>query len=301
MAGKGGRVPLEGTAMDVPPVFVSTGCIPGLPEDAVAFLSGEGLKRIELSGGMWSEEGTHQLARQYPSVSFQLHNYFPPPRQSFVFNLSDPSEEGRSRSLEFAKRAIELSHSFGAKVYSLHAGFCGSPPVDGLGHDWPQITRAASNEATAAFCAAIEELYNYASPFGVALMIENNVLTRRTAEVNGNDVLLMSDPDSIVSVMTQVPPSVRLLLDVGHLNVSAHTLGFDAREAAIDLQPFTGGYHLSDNDGEKDLNMPVAARSWYWDYLNREVQFVTLEVSPRYGASFAEQVRMTERMLSGHD
>ena len=60
----------------------------------------------------------------------------------------------------------------------------------------------------------------------------------------------------------------KLLLDVGHLKVSAHSLGFDFPGQLAALLQETDYIHLSDNDGREDRHLALGAGSGLWDILN---------------------------------
>jgi sugar phosphate isomerase/epimerase len=113
-------------------------------------------------------------------------------------------------------------------------------------------------------------------------LIENNVITQANFSSFGEDPLLMTDPEAIISVMKEMPKNVGLLVDVAHLKVSAQTLKFDLIDGHEKLKPWIHGYHLSDNDGSVDSNEPVLADSWFWKHLLRGLDYYTLEV---YGSS----------------
>jgi sugar phosphate isomerase/epimerase len=60
-----------------------------------------------------------------------------------------------------------------------------------------------------------------------------------------------------------------VLVDVGHVNVTAHALGF-RREAFVDaLAPHIGAFHLSDNDGQTDQNLCFGEDVWFFPLLRR--------------------------------
>ena len=66
--------------------------------------------------------------------------------------------------------------------------------------------------------------------------------------------------------MNLVPPSVGLLLDLGHLNISSNILKFD-RDSFIDeyLELFGNRLlevHISENNGFKDEHLPIKNSSW---------------------------------------
>ena len=58
-------------------------------------------------------------------------------------------------------------------------------------------------------------------------MIENNVLSAKNAYEFSANPLLMCDPQECQKIMELLPGSVKLLIDVAHLKVSANSLNFD--------------------------------------------------------------------------
>ena len=284
--------------MPVPRVFVSSGGFRTPPLDAVRELRTAGVVDIELSGGVHQAGLIEGLAGESAAGRLQVHNYFPPPPDPFVFNLCDPDDDGRERSIRFACAAIELGASLGSHVYSFHAGFLGTPAVSDLGRNWGVTNKLGIEEGTALFARSVARVNDFAREWGVRLLVENNVLTVGTAASNGEDVLLMTTPDDIRSTMDCLPDDVGLLMDVAHFAVSARTLGFEATSSLRDLAPVIGGYHLSENDGLADSNDPVREDSWFWDDLDPTVPYVTLEINPDKVGSYSEQVALTERKLA---
>ena len=88
----------------------------------------------------------------------------------------------------------------------------------------------------------------------------------------------MAEPEEIVYVMSKTPSNINLLLDVAHLKVSSQTFKFDAKKALIRLNPYIGGYHLSDNDGKTDSNDFFSEKSWFWKYLRKDLNYYSIEV-----------------------
>jgi hypothetical protein len=283
--------------MTIAPVFVSTGGFKLAPLDAVHRLRHEGVTRVELSGGVFTDEPLAGLVAEVTHGSMQIHNYFPPPQVPFVFNLSDPDPSGRAHSIKFARDAIDFGLTLGSTVYSFHAGFLGTPTVSDLGRTWGVTQRISLDEGTALFAKSVADLSAFATERGVKLLVENNVLTVGTAKQNGDDILLMTTPEGMRDVFGTLPPAVGLLMDVAHLAVSARTLGFDPGHALAGVADLVGGYHLSENDGTVDSNQPVRQDSWFWDGLTPKAAFVTLEINPDSGTNFADQVLLAEAML----
>ena len=283
--------------MSLTKVFVSTGNFKMAPLEAVRWLRQEGVSCVELSGGTLVNDPMSGLAAEVEHGPMQIHNYFPPRPHPFVFNLCDPDPAGRARSISLAQDAIKFGLTLGSTLYSFHAGFLGTPAVSDLGRTWGVTNRVCLDDGIELFVQSVAELSAFARERGVKLLIENNVLTLDNAEHNGRDILLMTNPQGIRDVLRALSPDVRLLMDVAHLAVSAMSLGFEARQALVEIADLVGGYHLSENDGYIDSNEPVRQDSWFWEGLTPGVEFVTLEVNPNFGASFADQVRVTETML----
>lgn len=284
--------------MSAPRVFVSSGGFRRPPLEALRELRAAGVADIELSGGVHQEGLVEGLTLEAGVGRLQVHNYFPPPPEPFVFNLCDPDAEGRERSVRFACDAIELGVTLGSHVYSFHAGFLGTPAVSDLGRNWGVTNKLGLEEGTELFARSVGRVNDFGRERGVRLLVENNVLTVGTAASNGEDVLLMTTPDGIRSTLACLPNDVGLLMDVAHFAVSARTLGFDPSSSLRDLSPLIGGYHLSDNDGLADSNDPVREDSWFWDGLDPTVPYATLEIHPDKVGSYAEQVALTERKLA---
>jgi len=93
-------------------------------------------------------------------------------------------------------------------------------------------------------------------------------------------------------------PKVGLLLDLAHLNVSAKTLGKEVTREADKLKEITLGYHLSENDGITDSNGSIDNDSWFWEYINQNSHFVTLEVYEKSIERLAAQIEITKFKLN---
>lgn len=267
-------------------IFVSTGGVRARSavETAMDFCQ-HGIPAIELSGGAHSVTQEADLLALRNDMVLQVHNYFPPPAQPFVFNLASFDPTSIARSVEHVRWAIRLSVTLGRPVYSFHAGFRLNPLVSELGR--PIGRRTLHNRAAALqqFGEKVLSLAEEARREGVTLLIENNVLSKVNLATFGEDPLLLTEPEEIASFMEQMPAHVGLLLDVAHLKVSAQTLGFDSIAGHAEVKPWIRGYHLSDNDGLTDSNQAVTAQSWFWNVIEAGLDYYSIEV---YGMSPAE-------------
>ena len=81
------------------------------------------ITNIELSGGTPNVEQLDKLLSLNSECNFQIHNYFPPPKEAFVFNLASEDELIFAKSFHHAHTAIDLAEKLGSKFYSFHAVF----------------------------------------------------------------------------------------------------------------------------------------------------------------------------------
>lgn len=278
-------------------VYVSTGYIRNMSAAQYALsLYSSGIKNIELSGGGHSDDYLSEL-RQLPSdLEFQIHNYYPPPSKPFVLNLASGDSEIARRSIAHIKTAMQVVREFKLSSYSLHAGFLIDPSPSSLGGILESSCIMSRDEGLSNFFSNIELCLNDL-PDGSVLLIENNVLNKKTLHHYGTNPLLLVDPYEIIEFLSKLPSNVRLLLDVAHLKVSASTLGFDLHEAHKLLTPFIGAYHLSENDGSVDSNDKVMETSWFWEGLVPDLAHYTLEVYNTPHVDLVSQVELSKRKI----
>jgi len=195
-----------------------------------------------------------------------VHNYFPPPARSFVINLASPDVALRERSLEFAREGLELTAALDAPAYSVHAGFVTDPVgFDGTSLVLPEpASLDAQAEAERRLGDAIAILKERAGELGLRLLVENNVCV---PEHRGK--LLVQRGGEAAALVRAVGDGVGLLLDTGHLKVSAATLDFDWADFVDETAAFVGGFHLHDNDGSVDTHTPVVPGSWALEVVRR--------------------------------
>lgn len=279
-------------------IFVSTGGIraKSAVETALDFFK-HGIPAIELSGGAYSANYETELIALSKKLKFQVHNYYPPPLQPFVFNLASSDEILAERSIEHVRKAIRLAVSLGRPIYSFHAGFRINPRVSELGQPLGQHVLRDRTSALKQFGENVLLLAEDARREGVTLLIENNVLNTVNLAKFGEDPLLLTNPDEIVAFMRNMPSNVRLLLDVAHLKVSARSIGFDPVAAHDQIKPWIQGYHLSDNDGTEDSNNDVSIDSWFWKIINPHLDNYTLEVYNVPTTKLFSQYRLVESKL----
>ena len=279
-------------------IFVSTG---GIKEataynTALAFIE-HGITGIELSGGAYEQINLCKYQKLLESASFQVHNYFPPPKNPFVFNLASPNNLIAEKSISHAKNAIKLSAALKRPIYSFHAGFLLDPNVSELGKHISALHINDRNKCLDLFLERIASLSEYASSINVQLLIENNVISDRNIKSFGEDPFLMTTPKEAKFIMENTPSNVNMLLDVAHLKVSANSLDFDRLEMFSKCDSWIKAYHFSDNDGKSDTNNSVDADSWFWPHIKKKENYYTLEIYNIDMIDLKEQVNITNDQL----
>ena len=279
-------------------IYISTGGFRGRAADAVsAELLSAGVKSIELSGGAYSETLLSDLQALAQDIHFQVHNYFPPPADPFVLNLGSLDTLTAERSIAHVEQALQWCTALGADRYSFHAGFLLDPKVDELGKRIPSRSLFDRDECIDVFISRVSRLAEIAEKAGIVLMIENNVLSAKNAKEFSANPLLMCDPQECQKIMGLLPGSVKQLIDVAHLKVSANSLNFDASQMFELCNERIAAYHLSDNDGLEDSNKPFGEDAWFWPHIKSDVDYYSVEVYGCTSVELLQQVNLVRSKL----
>ena len=168
--------------------------------DAVTTLIENDFRNIELSGGTkyydgWLDE-LMELKHKY-QLNFLIHNYFPPPKIPFVFNLSSPNKEIAIKSIEHAKKAIDCAHTLEAKKIGFHAGFLIHIPVNQIGKKIESQELFDKEIALNNFIKNYNVISLYAKQKDIKLYIENNVLSKENYKSFQSNPFLFVTSDEI--------------------------------------------------------------------------------------------------------
>lgn len=280
-------------------IYLSTGGFSSLPGCTVAnYLSERNITNIELSGGMAKDNQEKEILDLTSNCSFQVHNYFPPPKNPFVLNLASFNEDIRRLSFEHIIRAIDLSQKLGCKFYSFHAGFLVDPDVNDLGKQFSKTRLNDRDAAKELFTDKVNQISRYAKKKGIMLLLENNVLSFVNLDRFGTNPFLMTDHLETIELMNSTDGNVGLLVDVAHLKVSSNIEGFCKYEYLESTRDFTFAYHLSDNDGKSDTNEAVTTNSWFWPFVRKDLNYYSIEVYDQNLEVLTHQIELTESFLS---
>jgi sugar phosphate isomerase/epimerase len=257
-------------------VYISTGAFPSKElTEIIAFSIDHGIHRIELSSGItYNPRLLDQVRNTKPGpMKYLVHNYFPPSKEPFVLNLASSNEGIRARSLDLCESAIDLSAQLEAPFYSVHAGFTFDPSPDLLGKpkDQGEISLDEHTPYDEAYAILLENVINLAERAhskGLRLLIENNVVAPAYLTEQNRNTLFMATADEILRFIADVDhPAFGVLIDTGHVNVTATALNFRPKAFVETLSPHIGAFHLSENNGREDENLPFGVNAWFYPML----------------------------------
>lgn len=245
--------------------FVSTVCLPWEEsvESRVFLYSNNGITKIEFGANVTVNSGLEFLSNY--DAQFLIHNYFPPPQDSFVLNLASKNENIRNRSIDFVLNALDLSEKISAPFYSVHSGFITDPTSFGkTSFNFPSPdSQTAVFESWNYFYSALGLVLEHARKKDINILVENNVCT---VDLIGKLILVKQEEfQELFKIMSH--PNLGILLDTGHLNVSACTMGFNKIEFVERIAPYVQAIHIHDNMGIDDTHEPVVEGSWILDVL----------------------------------
>ena len=225
-----------------------------------------GLDRIELgSAARWTPDvlrPVRDTAKR--SIRYLVHNYFPPHERPFVLNLAAADPDVLRQSREHCRTALDLTSELGAPFYSVHAGFAFAARPEDLGADLTHAPRVPLEEAHRIFVESLRDLCAYAASRRLLVAIENNVIAPFNLVGGQNRLGLCATADELVRTYKDVgAENLGFIIDVGHLKVTANALKFDSYAFLESVAPWVVAFHLSDNDGLADQNLPFRDDAWF--------------------------------------
>ena len=255
------------------------------------------IKGLELSAGKYTDNLLSDIDKVKKDYSVALHNYFPVPKEPFVFNLASCNREVLLKSMQHAKNAIALSAKYGCPFFSFHAGYLLDPNVNELGQTIKEKKLIDRDIGLDQFIKNVNELSVYAKGLNIELLIENNVLSQANQQSFKSNPLLMVDSVETEKIFNEVNDNVHLLIDVAHLKVSANSLGFSAVDYLNRFKSITRAYHLSDNDGTEDSNKGFDESAWFWKHIRKDLNYYSIEVYDQNIANLQHQYQLVSKCL----
>ena len=163
------------------PVYFSTGGYKNLNTfNIVKDLIANGLNCIELSGTSYAPDNIKRLTELKSTAKFQIHNYFPPPKDPFVINLASMNQEIFKKSIDHIFSAIESCEKINSNYYSFHAGFLCDIDVKELGKGVKKKVLQNREDSISLFIDRLKLVSDKARKHSINIMLENNVFTNLT-------------------------------------------------------------------------------------------------------------------------
>jgi len=236
-------------------IYASTQCLPNRSlAGTLDSYAEHGIERVELG---FCPDATVDVAALVDRHAFEFvaHNYFLPRDDEFILNLASPDDALRERTIEYLKDAITFCDRYSIPRYTFHGGFRVDPDTS---LTFPKRTPPPYEECFERFVTALRPVLDHAEAVGVDIAVENNVVT--TDNVVGSEpLLLFCQPGEFTRLFDRIDPSrCDVLLDVGHLTVSATTFDYDRKTVFKEADGHLGGLHLHSNDGRTDEHRPLA-------------------------------------------
>ncbi|MCP3900208.1 MAG: TIM barrel protein [Desulfobacteraceae bacterium] len=263
-------------------IYVSSSCVKAdTIQEAVLILIQEGFSNIELSGGTKYYDNFAndllELKRRY-NLNFLVHNYFPPPKQDFVLNLASLDKEIFNQSLKHLENGLEFTRLLGERRFGFHAGFYVDRPICELGKVFSHSSLYDKDKAINKFCHGFDLLKHKFDD--IEIYIENNCYSSSNFINYGDDIpFMLLNLDDYEKFKSKI--NFHLLLDIGHLHVSAKTLGLVFEKELQNLFKESDYIHISGNDALHDQHLGLIKGNGIGKKiknLNWDNKIITLEV-----------------------
>jgi len=222
---------------------------------------------LEFSSGLGHHPKLENLYRTAGCARLP-HNYFPAPEEPFLLNLASLNDQLWQRSIDHCRLGLDLASCSGAPFFSAHAGYCGDPSPDDLGNVMTEVHLELRQEYWGRFLDAVKHLGAEAARAKVKFLIENHVVIDENVAA-GDHPFLCATSEEALSLKEEAGPSVGLLLDTGHLKVTANSLGFDRDAFVEEVADVVECIHHSDNDGIRDTNQALSLDYWFLRHMRK--------------------------------
>ncbi|RZD41087.1 MAG: hypothetical protein CXT78_11665 [Thaumarchaeota archaeon] len=241
-------------------IYASTNCLKN-PKNVIKVLEiyeKSGIENVEL-GSVHSHFDT-KLLKKF-SFNFLIHNYFPPPKIPFTFNLASQQKSIRNKSISLAKKAINLCCSLESPLYTFHPGFTVDPPD--IGKPFPKTNISDRKKSLLTYVESVVEIVIYANQRGIKVAMEPSVVQKFNLIDGKNELLLFADYPEIKQFFKYLNRNdVGLLLDLGHAAVSAHWLNYDKDDFVKKCKKHVMAIHVSNNNGKQDQHKSLTHNCW---------------------------------------
>ena len=242
-------------------IYASTSCLKN-PSDIIRVLNEyekADIENVEL-GSVHKYFEINKIKKF--NFNFLIHNYFPPPKIPFNFNLASSNKEIREKSYNLAIEAIDLCAEIESPLYTFHAGFTIDPPE--LGTVFPKKGYTERNISIKTYVKSVEKILDFANSNGVKIAMEPNVVQKFNLINGKNEMCLFAEIDEINQLFNLIKnKKLGILLDLGHTAVTSHWLNFDKDEFVKKIKKKVFAIHISNNNGLADQHKSLTKDCWH--------------------------------------
>ena len=277
-------------------IYASTSCLKN-PSDIIRVLNEyekAGIENVEL-GSVHKYFETKQIKKF--NFNFLIHNYFPPPKIPFNFNLASTNNEIREKSYNLAIQAIDLCADIESPLYTFHAGFTVDPPE--LGEAFPKENITDRKKAISIFIQEVMKVVDHGTSRGIKTAMEPNVVQKFNLVKNKNELSLFAEFPEIEELFQSLNETkLGLLLDLGHTIVTSHWLNFDKDKFVEKCRNKVFAIHVSNNNGLQDQHKSLTKECWQSSKLKkfRNVP-ITLETMNLTVEGIKENIKLVEEII----
>lgn len=278
-------------------IYTSTSCLKN-PSDIIRVLNEyekAGIENVEL--GSVHEYFDIKEIKKF-NFNFLIHNYFPPPKIPFNFNLASNNKEIREKSSNLAKKAIDLCVEIESPLYTFHAGFTVDPPK--LGEPFPKENITNRKKAISIFVEEVIKIIDYGNCRGIKTAMEPNVVQKFNLIKNKNELSLFAEFPEIKELFQSLNETkLGVLLDLGHTIVTSHWLNFDKDEFVEKCSNRVLAIHASNNNGLQDQHKSLTKECWQTSKLKKFKNVpITLETMNLTVEKIEENIKLVKEIIN---
>jgi len=247
------------------PVFVSTTNLWRSKSllDTLSAYHDAGFQAVELGSGHTADPNLFDYLKKF-SFEYAIHNYFPLEDPNHLLDIASQDSYLLSRTIQIARNAISICQQLGGKFYGIHAGYRSNLTASTLGTKLVHQRIVPLENAFYTMVETIQKLCDFALEKKIDIVVENHVLAPFNLKDGKNELLLMCTAEEIVEFSESINrENFGILLDVGHLNVTATTLGLNKFQFIEKISHWIKLFHLSDNDGSHDSARTFDQNVWF--------------------------------------
>ena len=242
-------------------IYVSTSCLSNKYnfQQTLDIYSKLDIKNVELGVCKDSTLDVTKLIKKY-NFNYIVHHYFPPPKKPFIINLASQDKQIHGKSIDQMIKSIDFCADLNIDFFSFHAGFRIDPDIN-LKFNFNNIPEYKNSFNI--FKESVEKIVDYAERRCVKVAIENNVLSEYNLVDGQNKLLLMCELWEFERLFSEInSKNLGVLLDIGHLKVTANLLKFDANKFIGKLKDKIFAVHVHENNGRLDEHKCIREGDW---------------------------------------